>query len=985
MNPERFARMKEILLQVLDLPEGERGPFLDQVCAGDPELLAEVRNLLAHDVWPDASPWDLRAAPLASATGTSESQQSAGAGATPDTLVRESESVPRWGNLTLRRKLGAGSFGDVYLAFDPDLDREVAVKIYRHAADRAALLKEGRLLARVRHPNVIVVHRAEEHDGRVGLWMETIRGRTLYDLVRKQGLFSPQEAVLIGLDLCRALAAVHARGLIHQDVKAQNVMREDGGRIVLMDFGVGAEAAAPPPAEARTQAAAGDITDEAERSLSHSAPLTVSPSASGTPVCMAPEQLLRGVRSVQTDIYALGVLLHYLVTGRYPVEGSTLAELAEAHRAGRRLLLRDLRPQLPEDFIAVIDRALAARPEGRFASMGEMERALAAILGRSGSESDGDTAARNRRRADLRLRPSVLGALFVLAAIGGLGYFLGGVRAHRFFLPGHSRARSRPLTENAEGNPVIDAAISPDGTLLAYSDRDGLYIKDIATARSDMLGGFGEGRARRIQWYPDQKRLLVWCADSSADSPASYVISLLAGARERLSDAAVMLLPPDSRRYASARDETTMVITDSRDGRESVLHPHPRAGPGMVNWVSSPTGDRWLEPFAGPSASSGLLWERNGRVVFASRSKTEPRGIDLSWVRVDPRSGHPSGRPHHILTFHDEHFPKRLTGSTDGTRLASLQSLVQSEVFAGELDGGGLRPGSIQRLTESSAAETPAAWTADGCRLVVGSTRDGTEDIFLLDRDGGTLAPLVCSTDRREFDPCLSPDGRSLLYLSAPRREASARPESVALCVVPVGGGTPRLIRETPASSSHQIVRAAGPPGLACILADAHGDTVTFHELNPQTGLGRKVAEYELERKTAAHARDPGNAPDVLRDFAVSPNLDALALVGAGGDRITLLEPKTGTHLDLPMSGISEVNSIAWSPDGRWLYVAGRKKPRGQWAIFRLDRAGRGGVIVEAPPGEDGQIYRPVVSPDGTRLAFSREVSDANVWLIEGD
>ena len=91
----------------------------------------------------------------------------------------------------------------------------------------------------MRHPSVVTVYGAEEHDGRVGLWMEFIEGRTLEALLQAQGPFGAREAALVGRELCRAVAAVHGAGLVHRDIKAQNVMREDGGRLVLMDFGAG--------------------------------------------------------------------------------------------------------------------------------------------------------------------------------------------------------------------------------------------------------------------------------------------------------------------------------------------------------------------------------------------------------------------------------------------------------------------------------------------------------------------------------------------------------------------------------------------------------------------------------------------------------------------------------------------------------------------------------------------------------------------------
>src|SRR5262249_44273053 len=150
----------------------------------------------------------------------------------------------------LIERLGGGTFGDVYRAWDQDLERDVALKLLRPDAagessgHASRIANEGRLLARVRHPNVVCGHGVAVHDDRVGLWMELLRGVTLEQRLAAQGPFSAREATLVGVDLCGALAAIHAAGLIHRDVKAQNVMREAGGRIVLMDLGTGREAGA---------------------------------------------------------------------------------------------------------------------------------------------------------------------------------------------------------------------------------------------------------------------------------------------------------------------------------------------------------------------------------------------------------------------------------------------------------------------------------------------------------------------------------------------------------------------------------------------------------------------------------------------------------------------------------------------------------------------------------------------------------------------
>src|SRR5271155_2891290 len=182
-----------------------------------------------------------------------------------------------WGSFRLLEMVGKGSFGEVYRAWDPHLERDVGLKILlpRSKGDEEqfkALLREARALAAVRHPNIVPVHGIDEHDGLVGFWTDFVHGKTLASLVREQGPFGYREAVLIGIDVCKALSAVHRAGLLHRDIKAENVMREEGGRILLMDFGLSS-------------------IERREASVA------------GTPNYMAPELFQSGQASVASDIY----------------------------------------------------------------------------------------------------------------------------------------------------------------------------------------------------------------------------------------------------------------------------------------------------------------------------------------------------------------------------------------------------------------------------------------------------------------------------------------------------------------------------------------------------------------------------------------------------------------------------------------------------------------------------------------------------------
>jgi serine/threonine-protein kinase len=311
-----------------------------------------------------------------------------------------SADLNRWGQFEIREKVGTGTFGTVYRAWDPDLEREVALKLFHNVSSRSAsrMVDEARLLARVRHSSIVTIFGADQFQDEVGFWMEFINGRTLKQIHAEQGTCSAEEALLFGLDLCRALAAVHRAGLLHCDVKAQNVMREKGGRTVLMDFG----AAALIHTGAKTRSFVG-----------------------GTPLYLAPEILSGGSPTVQSDLYSLGVLLYFLVSGDFPVMGSTLGELTEAHANRKGRWLRDARPELPATFVRAVDDAIAILPEQRPESAGAMEALLERAAGRSTTDSP-----RSTLRADRPKPPGPSIAVLPFADLSpdrSLAYFCEGI------------------------------------------------------------------------------------------------------------------------------------------------------------------------------------------------------------------------------------------------------------------------------------------------------------------------------------------------------------------------------------------------------------------------------------------------------------------------------------------------------------------------------------------------------------------------------
>jgi eukaryotic-like serine/threonine-protein kinase len=372
-------------------------------------------------------------------------------------LSRITEPLPlTWGPFAISDEIGRGSFGTVYRAFDANLDLEVALKVIRRVPgapiDAARALTEARLLAQINHPNVVRVYRAERIGNEFGLAMELVTGESLAEIVRRHGPFSASEAMLVGVDVCHALAAVHGVNVLHGDIKAHNVMRADGGRTVLMDFGAGK-----------------DLKTEA---------VNIRGNVMGTPLYLAPEVLAGGRRTKASDVYSLGVLLYYLVSGSYPVQGTTRTEIkrGQAHGTPRRPL-RDIRPDLPDAFIQIVDRALAERPYQRHQTAGELEADL-----------------RNALRLTKReVSPAVSWRKWLIAASLVLALGLSATLAFRMLfrqaadtdgaVPGAQRADT--TRREGSGAPPV-AAASPDEYRIEaamYRDRNGASARLQSGAR----------------------------------------------------------------------------------------------------------------------------------------------------------------------------------------------------------------------------------------------------------------------------------------------------------------------------------------------------------------------------------------------------------------------------------------------------------------------------------------------------------------------
>lgn len=252
------------------------------------------------------------------------------------------------GQFRVDEELGRGGMGIVYRAVDLKLDRTVAIKVLpdRLGQDpiiRERFLREARTAARLTHPNIVPVFQADDADGLAYFVMGYVDGETLADRVRQAGPLPPATAVPLLVDAARALAYAHARGVIHRDVKPENILVERGtGRAVVTDFGIARAARAGDPAT----------------------PLTSAEHVMGTAQYMSPEQAAAEPLDGRSDIYALGVVGYFLLSGRVPFDGPTSAVLA-AHVTRAPTPLAAVAPGVPGALAATIDRCLAKSPDER--------------------------------------------------------------------------------------------------------------------------------------------------------------------------------------------------------------------------------------------------------------------------------------------------------------------------------------------------------------------------------------------------------------------------------------------------------------------------------------------------------------------------------------------------------------------------------------------------------------------------------------------
>jgi eukaryotic-like serine/threonine-protein kinase len=313
---------------------------------------------------------------------------------TINALRVEAFEARRLGQYQLREQIGAGGMGEVYLAEHQLLKRPCALKLIHpgNAADPTALARfarEVRTTARLSHPNTIEIYDyGRTEDGTFYYVMEYLRGLSLDDLVERYGPLPPERVIYLLRQASEALSEAHAAGLIHRDLKPANLFAaERGGRydfVKILDFGL-VKPLGSNPAEAK---------------------LSREGSITGTPLYMSPEQALGDPTDARSDIYSLGAVTYYLLTGRPPFPGESATRVMLAHARDPVPPPSQIRPDVPGDLERVVLHCLAKHPSERFQDAESLEHALASCA--SAADWDAHQAARWWREhpQEPRLQPA---------------------------------------------------------------------------------------------------------------------------------------------------------------------------------------------------------------------------------------------------------------------------------------------------------------------------------------------------------------------------------------------------------------------------------------------------------------------------------------------------------------------------------------------------------------------------------------------------
>src|SRR5882724_2378577 len=600
-------------------------------------------------------------------------------------------------------------------------------------------------------------------------------------------------------------------------------------------------------------------------------------------------------------------------------------------------------------------------------------------------------------------RLHISAALAVLLAGVVLGWVIAHWR-HQSAQVTSVQIKQRRLTASPEENPVLGAAISPDGKYLAFADRTGVYLRHIDSGETHSLvfpSGFTPIPAA---WYPDGSHLVATWVEGPTAPSSLWQVSIMGGSPRKLIDNGqlpaispngsqiafikgpkhaeeIWVMEGDGerpRRLAACRMCTFGVPAWSPDG-QGIAYVVSKYAPDWKNNTSIalfdlPSGrQETIFSSGGRQADIGremelgpaLVWTADNHLVY-SISEPPPNQDDSNvWsVPLDAR-GRIAGTAVRLTAAPDE--VSGLSASADGKRITYTKNYLNPSIYVAELNPGGTRLSTPQRLTLDNWRDYPFAWTADSKEVLFTSDRDGAFHIFK-QRIGEGAPELLIGGNEETSLPRLAPDNSTVLFEVWPRLGEPASPRR--LMRVPLSGGPPQAVLQHDGMGNMQCAR---PPSDLCLYDLRSPTQVSFFRFDPMTGKSEELPQLRLQDENS-----------YAYNWTVSP--DGKILATAKGKilqrdpNITFTSLEDGSKRTVTAQAWAGINSIDFAADGRSIWAPAYTNT-GKWALLNIDLQGHTKTVLE-----DAQmaIGWAIPAPDGKHLAFWKARGTSNVWMLEG-
>jgi serine/threonine-protein kinase len=719
-------------------------------------------------------------------------------------------------------KIGEGGMGEVYLAKDTKLDREVAIKVLpAHLADNPELRRrferEARAVSSLNHPHVCTLHDIGEQDGVDYLVMEYIEGETLADRLKK-GALPLDQALRYAIEIANALDKADRAGLVHRDLKPGNIMLTKAGA-KLLDFGL-AKLRAGVSAETPSMLSALPTEEK---------PLTEKGSILGTLQYMAPEQLQGKEADARTDIFAFGTTLYEMVTGRKAFEGKSQASLIAAILEHEPTSIIQLQPMSPPILEHIVKTCMAKDPDERWQTAGDLERQLKWIAG--GDSTSAIPSADIVTPGLVSRRRSIVLALTTLV----VGAIIGVIAVLTLRLAPQPEPRpvirfsvALPPHRQLQGEGTHSIALSPNGHYLIYvagsgDGRPQLYLRSMGSLEDRPLAGTED--ATNPFFSPDSQWVGFYAAGQlkkiSTQGGAPVIIcgapSLLGGASWG-SDDTIVFAPISGvglmRVPASGGTPEVLTTLDSEKGEISHRWPHVLPGGKAVlfNAAGGPNWDQW--PIVAQSLETGerrvvaeagtdARYSPRGHIMYVRAGTLMAMPFDLQRLEVAKDAvpvlegvrttsegaaefglselgslvyiPGPVGEAQRSLVFLDRNgkeeplaAPRRQYDgiyaarlSPDGRRIAATIRGDNSDVWVYDIPGQ-----TLTRLTFEGNNQFPI-WTPNGNRITFRATRRGLRNLWWKPADGSGSEKQLTKGKNLQTPLDWSPDGLVLLYFDS--------------------------------------------------------------------------------------------------------------------------------------------------------------------------------------------------------------------------